>query len=109
MLSKNQLFIKDQLAGWYGNLMHEGQFLDPVMRDIESFLDSSQGNVSGVVHVQLAPYRFHVLGIESQNDLMQISFGQYGEMNQGWTGQDARGFTKILSNQAKIIKANQDG
>lgn len=105
VLSKHQLFIKDQLSAWYGNLMHEGQFLDPVMRDIESFLESSQEAVSGTVEVQLAPYRFHVIGVNSPNDLMQSSFGQYGETNSSWTGQDVRGFTKILSTQSKIFNS----
>ena len=108
-LSKHQLFIKDQLSAWYGNLMHEGQFLDPAMRDIESFLESSQRAVSGVVEVNLAPYRFHVIGVSSENDLMQTSFGQYGETNSGWTGQDARGFTKILSTQSKTLNAVRHG
>jgi argininosuccinate synthase len=103
VLSKQQLFIKDQLSSWYGNLIHEGQYLDPAARDIEAFLTSSQLAVSGEVKVLLAPYRFHVLGISSANDLMQSSFGQYGEMNKGWTGQDARGFAKILSTQSKIF------
>ncbi|MEM9337357.1 MAG: argininosuccinate synthase [Bacteroidota bacterium] len=101
-LSKHQLRIKDQFAAWYGDLMHEGQFTDPAMRDIEQFLVSSQQNVTGKVFVQLAPYRFQVLGIESPYDLMQSSFGQYGEMNKAWTGQDARGFAKIFSTQNKI-------
>lgn len=105
VLSKHQLFIKDQLSAWYGNLMHEGQFLDPAMRDIESFLKSSQESVTGEVHVQLAPYRFHILGIQSPNDLMQADFGQYGEMNKGWTGEDARGFAKIFSVQSKLFNS----
>lgn len=105
VLSKQQLFIKDQLSAWYGNLIHEGQYLDPAARDIEAFLTSSQQSVSGIVEVQLAPYRFHIIGISSPNDLMQSSFGQYGEMNKGWTGQDARGFAKILSTQSKIFNA----
>ena len=109
VLSKNQLFIKDQLAQWYGNLMHEGQFLDPVMRDIETFLFSSQKRVCGVVKIQLAPYRFFIEGIESQFDLMQSSFGQYGEMNKRWTAQDVRGFSKIFSNQTKLYQSVNDG
>lgn len=103
VLSKHQLFIKDQLSSWYGNLMHEGQFLDPAMRDIEAFLESSQAHVSGDVKVALAPYRFHVIGISSSYDLMQSKYGQYGEMNEAWTGQDARGFAKIFSTQTKIF------
>lgn len=109
VLSKNQLFIKDQLSGWYGNLIHEGQYLDPAARDIEAFFTSSQNAVSGIVEIQLAPYRFHVLGVSSKNDLMQSSFGQYGEMNKGWTGQDARGFAKVLSTQSKIFNAVNNG
>lgn len=105
VLSKNQLKLKDQLAAWYGDMMHEGQYLDPVMRNIEQFLDSSQEHVSGVVQVHLAPYRFYVEGIRSKYDLMQSSFGQYGEMNSSWSGEDAKGFVKILANQGKILKA----
>ncbi|MEO9482394.1 MAG: argininosuccinate synthase domain-containing protein [Ekhidna sp.] len=105
VLSKNQLKLKDQLAAWYGDLMHEGQYLDPVMRDIEHFLESSQQHVTGTVDVHLAPYRFYVEGIESKYDLMQSSFGQYGEMNSAWTGADAKGFVKILANQMKILNS----
>lgn len=109
VLSKHQLFIKDQLAQWYGNLMHEGQYLDPVMRDMEAFLVSSQAAVTGTVHVRLAPYRFIVEGIESENDLMQSSFGQYGEMNTGWSAQDARGFAKVFANQTKLYHSVHHG
>lgn len=103
VLSKTQLKIKDQLAAWYGDLMHEGQYLDPAMRNIEMFLDSTQKPVSGEVTIHLAPYRFYVEGISSPNDLMQSSFGQYGEMNKEWTSDDVKGFVKILANQGKII------
>ncbi|TAF55543.1 MAG: argininosuccinate synthase [Sphingobacteriia bacterium] len=103
VLSKWQLNWKDQLAQFYGNWMHEGQILDPVMRNIEAFLLSSQDKVSGKVFLALHPYRFHVLGIESPNDLMSARFGQYGEMNKGWTGEDVRGFTKIFGNQVSMI------
>jgi argininosuccinate synthase len=102
--TKNQLFIKEGLANWYGNLLHEGNYLDPVMRDMESFFSSSQNNVTGEVKVLLAPYRFQVLGINSKNDLMQSSFGQYGEQNTAWTGDDARAFAKIYANQAKLYQ-----
>ena len=105
VLSKNQLRVKDQLAAWYGDLMHEGQYLDPVMRDIEQFLSSSQARVTGEVSVQLAPYRFFIEGITSKYDLMQSSFGQYGEMNNAWTAEDAKGFVKILSNQGKLLNS----
>ncbi|WP_132054090.1 argininosuccinate synthase [Pseudocnuella soli] len=101
-LTKWQLGWKDQLAQFYGNWLHEGQILDPVMRDIEAFLQSSQQTVTGTVYVQLLPYRFQVIGIESQFDLMSSKFGKYGEMNTGFTGQDVRGFSKIFGNQTSI-------
>ena len=101
-LTKWQMYWKEQLANWYGMLLHEGQYLDPVMRNVETFLEDSQKNVSGKVFVRLEPYRFSVSGIESKHDLMSAKFGSYGEMNNAWTGEDVRGFTKILSNQAQI-------
>jgi argininosuccinate synthase len=102
VLTKWQLSWKDQLAQFYGNWLHEGQYLDPVMRDMEAFLTNSQQQVTGEVHVQLYPYRFQVLGIESPYDLMSSKFGKYGEMNLGWTGDDVKGFTKIFGNQTAI-------
>jgi argininosuccinate synthase len=102
VLTKWQLSWKDQLAQFYGNWLHEGQILDPVMRDIEAFLTQSQEQVSGSVFVQLMPYRFQIIGIESSNDLMSSKFGKYGEMNSGWTGEDVRGFSKIFGNQTAI-------
>jgi argininosuccinate synthase len=102
VLTKWQLTWKDQLAQFYGNWLHEGQYLDPVMRDIEAFLTNSQENVTGEVHVQLFPYRFQVLGIESPFDLMSSKFGKYGEMNLGWSGDDVKGFSKIFGNQTMI-------
>lgn len=102
VLTKYQLIIKDQLANWYGNWLHEGQFLDPVMRDLEAYFTSSQEKVSGKVFVQLAPYRFFVTGIESPHDLMHAKFGSYGEMNNAWTGEDVKGFTKIFGNAISI-------
>jgi argininosuccinate synthase len=102
VLTKWQLSWKDQLAQFYGNWLHEGQILDPVMRDIEAFLQHSQANVTGDVFVQLFPYRFHVIGIDSKHDLMNAAFGKYGEMNTGFTGQDVRGFSKIFGNQTAI-------
>ena len=102
VLTKWQLSWKDQLAQFYGNWLHEGQYLDPVMRDIESYLMSTQQQVTGEVKIQLYPYRFQVLGIDSQNDLMSSKFGKYGEMNLGWTGDDVRGFSKIFGNQTMI-------
>lgn len=102
VLTKWQLSWKDQLAQFYGNWLHEGQILDPVMRDIEAYLESSQQQVSGQVFVTLMPYRFQVTGIESPYDLMSSKFGKYGEMNSGWSGDDVRGFSKIFGNQTMI-------
>ena len=103
VLTKWQLSWKDQLAQFYGNWLHEGQILDPVMRDIEAYLTSAQAQVTGTVSIQLHPYRFQIIGIESDNDLMSAKFGKYGEMNTGWTGDDVRGFTKIFGNQVSIF------
>ena len=104
VLTKWQLTWKDQLAQFYGNWLHEGQILDPVMRDIESFLEHSQEHVTGNVFVQLMPYRFMVTGIESSYDLMSSKFGKYGEMNNGWSGEDVRGFSKIFGTQTMIYQ-----
>lgn len=103
VLTKWQLSWKDQLAQFYGNWLHEGQYLDPVMRDIEAYLSNSQQNVTGDVTVELHPYRFHVIGIESKYDLMSSKFGKYGEENLGWSGNDVKGFTKIFGNQTAIF------
>lgn len=102
LLTKWQLNWKDQLAQFYGNWLHEGQILDPVMRNIEAFLENSQQNVTGEVFIQLLPYRFQIIGIESPYDLMNSKFGKYGEMNSGFTGEDVRGFSKIFGNQVAI-------
>ena len=111
VLTKWQLNWKDQLAQFYGNWLHEGQILDPVMRDIEAYLTNSQQNVTGDVFVQLMPYRFQVIGIESAYDLMSAEFGKYGEMNTGFTGEDVRGFSKIFGNQTsifhKVVESNK--
>ena len=103
VLTKWQLSWKDQLAQFYGNWLHEGQILDPVMRDIEAYFTSSQEQVTGKVSIQLLPYRFQIIGIESPNDLMSATFGNYGEINKAWTGNDVRGFTKIFGNQVSIF------
>ena len=103
-LTKWQQFQKEQLSNFYGMLLHEGQYLEPVIRDIESFLDSSQKNVNGEVFATLSPYRFELNGIRSNNDLMNSGFGSYGEVNKKWTAEDAKGFIKITSNQNKIYK-----
>ena len=104
-LAKWQLYWKDQMGEWYGMMMHEGQYLDPVMRDIEQFLISTQKRVSGKVFVRLHPGYFDVQGVESPFDLLQSEAGQYGEMNQGWTGEEVKGFTKILSNSTHIYNS----
>ncbi|PRX56432.1 argininosuccinate synthase [Flagellimonas meridianipacifica] len=101
-LSKWQQYQKEQLGNFYGMLLHEGNYLDEVMRNIEAFLTDTQKNVSGDVLVTLHPYRFELNGINSTHDLMNASFGSYGEMNKGWTADDAKGFIKILSNPGKI-------
>ena len=103
-LSKWQQFQKEQLGNFYGMLLHEGQYLDPVMRDLEAFLSKSQTTVSGKVFVTLHPYRFELNGIESDHDLMNAAFGRYGEENKGWSADDAKGFIKLLSNQNKIYQ-----
>ena len=103
VLTKWQLSWKDQLAQFYGNWLHEGQIMDPVMRDIEAFFQSSQNNVTGDVFLQLNPHYFQVIGIESKFDLMSSRFGKYGEMNTGWTGEDVRGFSKVFGNQTSIF------
>lgn len=101
-LSKWQQYQKEQLGNFYGMLLHEGNYLDEVMRNIEAFLRDTQKNVSGDVYIQLHPYRFELSGIASKHDLMNASFGSYGEMNKGWTADDAKGFITILSNPGKI-------
>ena len=103
-LSKWQQFQKEQMANFYGMQLHEGQYLDPVMRDIEAFMESSQGRVTGSVFVKLHPYRFELLGIKSPFDLMQAEFGSYGEMNKGWTADEAKGFIKLTANATKIYQ-----
>ncbi|MBN8677204.1 MAG: argininosuccinate synthase [Chitinophagales bacterium] len=107
-LTKHQLFWKEQLATWYGNWLHEGQLLDPVMRNIEQFLEDTQQTVSGTVFCTLHPYRFTLDGIESPHDLMSSRFGSYGEMNTGWSGEDVRGFAKIFGNQTAIYHKIND-
>ncbi|MCA4776356.1 argininosuccinate synthase [Empedobacter falsenii] len=102
-LTRWQLLHKDSLSNWYGTLLHEAQYLDPVMRDIEAFLESSQEKVTGKVKVQLNPYHFSMIGIESPYDMMQSKVAVYGEENDAWDSRDARGFIKIFGNQLKIV------
>lgn len=101
-LTKWQQYWKEQLANWYGMFMHESQYLEPVMRDIEAYLEESQRNVTGRVIVDLMPYRFNIVGVESDFDLMKSSFGEYGEISRAWTADDVKGFTHILGNQLAI-------
>ena len=103
-LTKWQLQHKEYLSSFYGMHLHEGQYLDPVMRDTEAFLQSSQNKVSGDVMVTLKPYHFSLDGIISKHDLMSAKFGSYGEENKAWTAEDAKGFIKILGNQNKIYQ-----
>lgn len=105
VLTKWQLYWKEQLSNWYGMFVHESQFLEPVMRNIEKFLDDTQENVTGKVFIKLMPYRFETLGIESAHDLMNAKFAKYGEENTSFSGEDVKGFTKILANQMKIYFA----
>jgi argininosuccinate synthase len=102
-LTKWQLYWKDQIGTWYGMFLHEAQYLDPVMRDMEAFLDNTQQNVSGTVELILRPYCYTLVGVESSFDLMKTDFGEYGEVNKAWTADDVKGFTKIMGNQMKIF------
>ncbi|WP_462318084.1 argininosuccinate synthase [Marinilabilia sp.] len=108
-LTKWQMYWKEQLGNWYGMLLHEAQYLEPVMRDIEAFLENSQANVTGDVILKLHPYRFELVGIKSPNDLMNTGFGDYGEVNKAWTGDDVKGFTKLMSNYLKIFNTVNKG
>ncbi|MCC5936548.1 MAG: argininosuccinate synthase [Lunatimonas sp.] len=108
-LTKWQMFWKNQLAEFYGNHLHEGHYLDPIMRNLEAFLTDTQTYVTGKVSVALHPYRFQLIGIESAHDLMSSKFGSYGEMNKGYTAEDVKGFTRILGNQTAIFhKVNEN-
>lgn len=106
-LTKWQQYWKDQNGNWYGMFLHEAQYLEPVMRDIEAFLESTQRNVTGDVFVRLRPYHYTLVGVESEFDLMKTDFGEYGEINKAWTADDAKGFTRITAVPMKIYHANQ--
>ena len=101
-LTKWQQYWKDQIGTWYGMFLHESQYLDPVMRDMEAFLRNSQENVTGTVDVILRPLSYTLVGVDTPFDLMKTDFGEYGEVNKAWTADDVKGFTKILGNQMKI-------
>ncbi|MCB0374247.1 MAG: argininosuccinate synthase, partial [Muricauda sp.] len=109
VLTKWQLQHKEYISSWYGNLLHEGHYLDEVMRNFEAFLDDSQRNVTGDVIVTLMPYRFMLDGVMSAHDLMSSKVASYGETNSGWTADDAKGFIKILANQNKIYNQVNKG
>ena len=105
-LSKWQQYWKDQVSNWYGMFMHESQYLEPVMRDIEAMLESSQRNVSGTVTMELRPYTFSPIGVDSPDDLVKTKFGEYGEMQKGWTAEDAKGFIKVTSTPLRVYYNN---
>ena len=108
VLTKQQLYWKEQLSNWYGQLLHEAQYLEPVMRNIETFLTDTQQFVTGEVEVELRPYHFATLGCSSDYDLMSSRFGEYGESNKSFSGQDVVGFTKVLANPLKIYYTIHD-
>ena len=108
-LTKGQLYWKEQIAGWYGQQMHEAMYLDPVCRDMEAMMDSIEQNVTGEVEVALMPYHFSVLGCTSEHDLMSSKFGAYGEVNKSYTGRDIVGFTKVIANPLKIYYSVNGG
>lgn len=105
-LSKWQQYWKDQVSNWYGMFLHESQYLEPVMRDIEAMLEESQRNVNGVVTMKLQPYAFSTVGVDSKDDLVKTKFGEYGEMQKGWTSEDAKGFIKVTSTPLRVYYAN---
>ncbi|MBR1706896.1 MAG: argininosuccinate synthase [Bacteroidales bacterium] len=101
-LSKWQQYWKDQVGTWYGMFLHESQYLEPVMRDIEAMLESSQRHVTGTVIAEIGPKHFEMVGVESAEDLVKTKFGEYGEMQKGWTAEDAKGFIKVLSTPLRV-------
>mgnify|MGYP002515438619 FL=1 len=102
-LSKWQQYWKDQVANWYGMFLHESQYLEPVMPDMEAFLTSSQRHVNGTAILKLRPYGFQTVGVDSPDDLTKSKLGEYGEMNHGWTAEDAKGFIKITSTPLRVF------
>ena len=105
-LSKWQQYWKDQVANWYGMFLHESQYMEPVMRDIEAMLLSSQKHVNGTVTMQLRPYSFSTVGVDSPDDLVKTKLGEYGEMQKGWTSEEAKGFIKVTSTPLRVYYAN---
>lgn len=102
VLTKHQIKQKDQISANLGELIHEGQFMDPTLDDIKAYLDSTQKRVTGTVTVEVYIRGFDILGIESPFDLMDQSLAKYGETNDGWTGIEARHYGKLLATPAKI-------
>ena len=105
-LSKWQQYWKDQVANWYGMFLHESQYLEPVMRDIEAMLESSQRNVNGTVTLELRPYGFSTVGVDSPDDLVKSKLGEYGETQKGWTAEEAKGFIKVTSTPLRVYYGN---
>ena len=105
-LSKWQQYWKDQVANWYGMFLHESQYLEPVMRDIEAMLTESQRNVNGTAILELRPLSFSTVGVESKDDLVKNKFGEYGETQKGWTADDAKGFIKVTSTALRAYYSN---
>ena len=105
-LSKWQQYWKDQVANWYGMFLHESQYLEPVMRDIEAMLQESQRNVNGTAILELRPLSFSTVGVDSKDDLVKTKFGEYGEMHKGWTAEDAKGFIKVTSTPLRVYYTN---
>ena len=105
-LSKWQQYWKDQVANWYGMFLHESQYLEPVMRDIEAMLTESQRNVNGTVTLELRPKSFSTVGVESKDDLVKTKFGEYGETQKGWTADEAKGFIKVTSTPLRVYYSN---
>ena len=105
-LSKWQQYWKEQVANWYGMFLHESQYMEPVMRDIEAMLESSQRNVNGTVTLELRPYSYFTVGVDSKDDLVKTKFGEYGETSKGWTADEAKGFIKVTSTPLRVYYTN---
>jgi len=101
-LSKWQQYWKDQVGNWYGMFLHESQYLEPVMTDIEAMLTSSQRNVNGTAILKLRPLGFECVGVDSKDDLLKSKLGEYGEMQRGWSAEEAKGFIKVLSTPLRV-------
>ena len=107
-LSKWQKYWKDQVSNWYGMFLHESQYLEPVMPDMEAMLVSSQRNVNGEVTLELRPYGFQTVGVDSPDDLVKNKFGEYGETQKGWTSDEAKGFIKVTSTPLRAYYSLHD-